>query len=131
MSNPHKILVVDEDSGARQDMARVLTGEGYDVVTVSSGEDALWELDKDTYDAVFTALAMRGRSGRDVAEEIHLGTPGLPVVVITGQGRGDDRERFEAAGVSERGAEERDAEGKEARNVCHGCSHAQVPSSRK
>jgi len=101
MSTAGKILVVDEDSGARQEMAQVLTAEGYDVVTVSSGEDALWELDKDIYDAVFTALVMRGRSGLDVAEEIHLGRPGLPVVVITAQGRGDDRERFEAAGVSE------------------------------
>jgi CheY-like chemotaxis protein len=101
MSNAHKILVVDEDSGARQNTAQTLTGEGYDVVSVSSGEDALWELGKDSYDAVFTAMAMRGRSGLDVAEEIHLGTPGLPVVVITAQAHGDDRERFEAAGVSE------------------------------
>jgi CheY-like chemotaxis protein len=101
MSNALKILVVDEDPGDRKNTAQVLTGEGYDVVTVSSGEDALWELDKDPYDAVFTALVMRGRSGLDVAEEIHLDTPGLPVVVITGQGRGDDRERFETAGVSE------------------------------
>jgi CheY-like chemotaxis protein len=101
MANPNKILVVDEDPAARKNMEQVLTGEGYVVVTASSGEDALWELDKGRYDAVFTDLAMRGMSGLDVAEEIHVRQPGLPVVVVTGQGLGEDQERAAAAGVVE------------------------------
>jgi len=101
MGNPSKILVVDEDPAARKHIEQVLVGEGYVVVTAPSGEDALWELDRARYDAVFTDLAMRGMSGLDVAAEIRVRHPGLPVVVVTGQGFGEDQERAAAAGVVE------------------------------
>jgi CheY-like chemotaxis protein len=101
MSNARKILVVDGDPVVRKSFEQVLTGKGYAVVTASNGEDALWELDNGTYDAVFTDIVMRGMSGLDVAEEIHDRQPGLPVVIITGDGSGTARERAAAAGVVE------------------------------
>ena len=101
MSNTRRILLVDEDPAARKNMEQVLTGEGYAVVTASSGEDALWELDRARYGAVITDLAMRGMSGLEVAEEIHVRQPGLPVVIVTGQDSSDHQERAAAAGVVE------------------------------
>jgi CheY-like chemotaxis protein len=101
MSNARKILVVDGDPVVRKSFEQVLSGKGYAVTTVSSGEDALWQLGNGTYDALFTDIALRGISGLDVAEEIHTRQPGLPVVIITGDGSGAARERAAAAGVAE------------------------------
>jgi CheY-like chemotaxis protein len=101
MSNARKILVVDDDPVVRKSFEQVLSGKGYAVVTASSGEDALWELDKGNYDAVFTDILMRGMSGLDVAEEMHARRPGMPVVIITGHGSGAAQERAAAAGVAE------------------------------
>jgi CheY-like chemotaxis protein len=97
LANSSKILVVDEDPAVRKNIEQALTAEGYSVVTALSGEDALWELDQGKYDAVFTDLVMRGMSGLDVAEEIHLRQPGLPVVIVTTQVLVDDQKRVAAA----------------------------------
>ena len=97
MGNSSKILVVDEDPAVSKNIEQVLTAAGYAVVTAPSGEDALWELDKGKYDAVFTDLVMRGMSGLDVAQEIHVRQPGLPVVIVTGQVLVDDQKRAAAA----------------------------------
>ncbi len=101
MSNRRKILVVDGDPVVRKSFEQILTGKGYAVITASSGEDALWELDNDTYDAIFTEIMMRGMSGLDVSEAIHASQPGLPVVIITGHGSEAAQERAAAAGVAE------------------------------
>jgi CheY-like chemotaxis protein len=101
MSHARKILVADEDPALRKSFEQVLSGKGYAVITVSSGEDALWELGNGKYDAVFTEIVMRGMSGLDVAEEIHARQPGLPVVIVTGHGSGAAQERAAAAGVAE------------------------------
>jgi len=100
MSNTRKILVVDEDPEVWKSFEQVLSGKGYAIVTASSGEDALWELENGSFDAVFTDLVMRGISGLEVAEELHALQSGLPVVIITGNGSAAVQERATAAGVA-------------------------------
>lgn len=101
MSDARKILVVGNDPAVRQSVEEVLSRKGHAVVSASSGEDALWKLGDGAYAAVFTDLVMRGMSGLDVAEEIHARRPGLPVVVIAGDGSGAAQERAAATGVAE------------------------------
>lgn len=100
MSNARRILVAGEDPAVRKSVEDALTGKGYAVVAVESGEEALWELNNGRYDAVFTDLVMRGISGLELAEEMHARQPRLPMVIITDHGAGVQG-RAAAAGVAE------------------------------
>lgn len=101
MNNGRRILIVDDDPVIRKRFEQVLAGKGYAVFAASSGEDALWQLGNDAYDAVFTDIPLRGMSGLDVAEEILALQPGLPVVIVTGDSSAAVRERATAACVAE------------------------------
>ena len=101
MSVARRILVVGNDPAARKNIEEVLSGKGHAIVTASSGEDALWKLGDGAYAAVFTDLVMRGMSGLEVAEEIRVRQPGLPVVIVAGEGTGAVPERAASAGVAE------------------------------
>lgn len=99
MGNARRILLVDDDPAVSKTFEQVFSGKGYAVVTVASGEDALWQLGSGTFDAVFTDMVMRGMSGLEVAEEIRASQPRLPVVIITGYG--SEAAQGRAAGVAE------------------------------
>lgn len=101
MNIARKILVVDDDPIVRNNVEQVLTGKGFAVIPVASGEDALWEFSHGRYDAVFTDILLRGMSGLELAEEIHARQPGLPVIIITSDDGAALLERAEAAGVAE------------------------------
>jgi len=101
MNNGGRILIVDDDPVIRKRFVQVLAGKRYAVFAASSGEDALWQLGNDRYDAVFTDIPLRGISGLDLAEEILALQPGLPVIIVSGDSSGAVRERAAAAGVAE------------------------------
>ena len=101
MNASHKVLVVGDDPNETKTLGKVLSGRGYAVSTASSGEDALWKVGSEAYDAVCTDIDMRGMSGLDVAEEIHDRQPWLPVVLIAATGSEAARQRAAAAGVVE------------------------------
>lgn len=100
MSDPHKILVVDDDPVAREGLEKDLAGKGHTVITVASGEDALWQVSADRYDAVITRLRLRGISGLEVAEEIQAGQFRVPVIIIADAGAEDALQAAAAAGVA-------------------------------
>lgn len=101
MSNERKILVVDDDPVERESFEKALSQKGHAVTTVGSGEDAVWQLNDDAYDALVTKMTLRGMSGLEVAEEIQASQPSLPVIVITDQGSEDAQARAAAIGVAE------------------------------
>ena len=100
MSASRKILVVDDDPVVAKSFDRVLSGKGYAVITASDGQEALGKLAAENYDLVFTDIKMPGMSGLEMAEQLKLRQPWLPVVIVTGYGSPDNEARAEAAGVS-------------------------------
>jgi CheY-like chemotaxis protein len=100
MNISRKVLIVVVDDVATKNFEQVFSGKGFAVVTASSGEDAIWKLDNDTYDAVLTELEMRGLSGLDLAEEVQAHRPRLPVFIITDSDPNSVQERAAAAGVA-------------------------------
>ena len=99
MSNPLKILVVDEHPVRREGFEKELAGKGHTVIGAATGEDALWQTGIDRYDAVVTSMRLRGISGLEVAEEIQARPLRVPVIVIADAG-GDDALKVAAgAGV--------------------------------
>jgi CheY-like chemotaxis protein len=100
MSNPYKILVVDDDPVAREGIEKDLAGKGHTVITAASGEDALWQVGDDRCDAVVTRMNLRGISGLEVAEEIQASQLRVPVIIIADAGSEDALKAAAAAGVA-------------------------------
>ncbi len=65
-----KVLVVDDTASLRQLLELYLVEEGIDVITSSSGEDALQKVSKYKVDAVITDIVMPGMSGLELCRKI-------------------------------------------------------------
>lgn len=98
-----KILVVDDNSGVLEEATEQLTRLGYDVVSASSGAEALAVLERgEKVDLLFTDVVMPGDiAGRDLADKASELRPGLKVLFASGY--------FEGALVS-KGALETDVQ---------------------
>lgn len=98
-----KILVVDDNSGVLEEATDQLTRLGYDVVSASSGAEALAVLERgEEIDLLFTDVVMPGAlAGRALADKAVELRPGLKVLFASGY--------FEGALVS-KGALETDVQ---------------------
>ena len=83
----HTILVVEDDPALRRAYRTALTLEGFAVVTVEDGFDALRSVDSRPPDAIVLDLGLPRLNGRDVARELtaNAGTQHIPIVVVTGE----------------------------------------------
>lgn len=79
-----KILIADDEAIARDNLKHILGRQGYDIVTVESGERALDEIGKQDFDLVLTDLRMQGIDGMQVVEYVRERLPETEVIVITG-----------------------------------------------
>lgn len=80
------VLVVDDESGARRALIRLLAKEGYETVEASDGMEALRALEAKTPDVILLDLMMPGMDGLELLEALqrHPQWKALPVVVLTG-----------------------------------------------
>jgi CheY-like chemotaxis protein len=100
MSALHKVLIVDDDPVVTKSFDRVLSEQGYVVVTACNGDEALTKLKEGEYDVVFTDIKMPGMDGIELAERVKARRSWTPVVIVTGYGSKANEERARAAGVS-------------------------------
>ena len=82
------VLIVDDEESIRRSLAGLLADEGYETAAACDGEAALEWLRAAEEDpgAVLLDIAMPGRDGMAVLEELRDGWPGLPVVMMSGHG---------------------------------------------
>ena len=85
-STETRILVVDDDSMMRFNIAAYLEDSGYDVSEAADGPDAIMALRDQPPDLVLCDLRMPRMDGLDVMRELHDGYPGLPVIAVSGTG---------------------------------------------
>ena len=79
-----RVLVVEDESGARDGLREMLTMLDYRVVTVSSGEEAL-ALDWDPpFHVLLTDLMLPGIHGNELAVRLRALWPALQVIVMSG-----------------------------------------------
>jgi DNA-binding NtrC family response regulator len=88
------ILVVDDEKGQREILEMILSGEGYDVTTASSGEAALKFVHDRRFDLVLSDLKMTGISGVDLLKELVAFDKSIMVILLTAHGTVDSA--FEA-----------------------------------
>jgi PAS domain S-box-containing protein len=86
LSGAPRVLLVDDDSAVRDVAASMLRELGCVVVEAGSGGAALDLLERDpaTFDLMVIDFAMPGMTGAEVAREVRLRRPGLPMIFITG-----------------------------------------------
>lgn len=79
-----RILIVEDELIARENLDHVLSREGYDIVAVESGQQAFQELEKGEFDLVMTDLRMQQVDGLQVLERTKELFPDTEVIMITG-----------------------------------------------
>lgn len=85
MEKVRKVLLVEDDPGARTMIARYLTRQSYEVTAVDSAERALLPASDSTeHDVVITDVHLPGMSGLDLAGLLLDRSPTQPIVLITG-----------------------------------------------
>lgn len=78
------ILCVDDEQTSLLVRSRVLEKAGYEVLPAYSAASALEVLKSHSVDLVLTDLLMPGMSGIELAREIKLQNPNLPVILFSG-----------------------------------------------
>jgi len=77
------ILVVDDDEGIRENLAELLSMDGYGTVTASNAEEALDRIESGEVDLLLTDFQMPGANGMDLIEAARRTRPALRAVLIT------------------------------------------------
>lgn len=80
------ILVVDDEKNQREILETILSGEGYDVTTASSGEAAMKFVADRHFDLVLTDLKMTGMSGLDLLKQLTDYDKSIIVILLTAHG---------------------------------------------
>src|SRR4030095_14935864 len=85
MSEPARILVVDDTPVNLKLLGDLLSAKGYQVSTAASGAEALEKIDKTPPDLVLLDVMMPGMSGYEVCKKLRENptTAVLPVVMVT------------------------------------------------
>lgn len=95
MSHKPVVMLVDDDRDLLRLLSIRLTAAGYDVRAMTSGEEALAQLEQNNPDVIVTDLQMAGMDGMALFDRVHASHPKLPVLVLTAHGTIPDA--FDAA----------------------------------
>ena len=83
---PLRLLLVDDEAGFTEVLAKRLRRRGHAVRVALSGAEALRVLRENDFDAAVCDLKMMDMDGIEVLKIFKKMVPGLPVVMLTGHG---------------------------------------------
>ena len=78
------VLLVDDEEQFLQVLSERLTNRGLHVSSVTSGEEAVDQVENETFDAVVVDLAMPGINGIETMKKIKEKRPNLEIIILTG-----------------------------------------------
>ncbi len=79
-----RVLIVEDEQGAREGLAEILTSLGYTVFAAASGEDAEAVPAEPPFDLLLTDLMLPGMAGPELAAEMVGCWPRLRVILMSG-----------------------------------------------
>jgi two-component system response regulator MprA len=91
MSEPARLLVVDDEPALREALQSSLEFEGYKVVTANDGQAALDELGRESYDAVLLDVMMPRLDGLTACRRLRASGNHIPVLMLTARDAVGDR----------------------------------------
>ncbi len=86
-----KLLLAEDEKRMNRALCEILRQEGYEVVSVENGEDALAELESDVYDLCVLDVMMPGRNGYSVAKESRSAGIRTPILMLTAKSELEDK----------------------------------------
>lgn len=78
-----RILLVDDDPGARESIKLLLTIDRHSVVEAKNGLEALERLRQMVFDLVIIDYFMPQMQGKELASHIRDAAPALPILLVT------------------------------------------------
>jgi len=90
-----KVMVVEDEEAISQLLAYNLRAEGFDVVTVADGDEALLVAAESEPDIVLLDWMLPNVSGVEICRQLRMrsATQALPVIMLTARGEEEDRLR--------------------------------------
>jgi DNA-binding NtrC family response regulator len=84
-----RILLVEDDLGTASALQKVLQAEGYGVDLAERGDHGLAQAKSRSFDLVLTDLKLPGISGLELAAQLRVAKPKLPIIIMTAHGTTD------------------------------------------
>jgi CheY-like chemotaxis protein len=98
---PMNILVVDDESESRQEIANAFIRDGHSVTQVDCCRRANELLERETYDAVISDVVMPEETGIDLLSQVRSRSPHVPLfVLVNPNGVIDERQAFELGALA-------------------------------
>jgi DNA-binding response OmpR family regulator len=90
-----KIMIADDDANTVQFLQDLLSSEGYQVCSNLGGKEAVQKARMEKPDLILLDLVMPDLDGLDVLQQLkaEIDTRDIPVIVLTGKARMEDRDR--------------------------------------
>jgi two-component system, OmpR family, response regulator len=93
MNNQKRIFIVDDDSFINMLVVKRFSAEGYEMEAFESGEACLTALNKNPdliiLDYLFVSESGKSMNGMEVFDEIKKVKPDIPVIMLSGQEKGE------------------------------------------
>ncbi len=84
LDRKYRMLVVDDEEIARNNLEHILKKEGYEVFSVADGVHAIQQLEAHEFDVILTDLKMEKVDGIEILEKTKGKYPDIEVIIITG-----------------------------------------------
>ena len=98
MTEPKRVLVIDDEDSVRAMVEAALSHAGYTVLCAENGTEGLKVLDSQQLDLVITDILMPEKEGVETIVEIRQKTPDLRIIAMSGGGRVHNMEPLKIAG---------------------------------
>ena len=101
MTEPQRILIVDDDAFIRRPLEFILREEGYHPVTAADADEGLRAIEACLPDLIFLDVMMPGKDGLTWCAELKSDPrfARIPIVLLSARGEDRDLERALASGA--------------------------------
>jgi DNA-binding NtrC family response regulator len=83
LSDPARLLVVDDESGIVEILCEIFSANGYETVGCTSGKEALEILMEQSFDLILTDLRMPEMDGLELLKAVKKTEQNLVVIIMT------------------------------------------------
>lgn len=93
MSQVPRILILEDDNDLRDMLEEVLRDEGYQVIAVSNGADAVAQAGSQNFDLIIADIRMKGMDGLEAVEQTQKINPNIGSLIVSGYATEEDISR--------------------------------------